>query len=82
MGKPAPRKMSRVTTAVAGESVVCFNVGGSREMYTYNVSSDTWALLPKCPYLQSSFVIVNDVLTAIGGWNSISMEHKKLVFIA
>ena len=48
MGKPAPIIMSRWSNAVAGVSVVYFNVGGCKVMYAYDVFSETWSLLPDC----------------------------------
>ena len=68
-GKPAPRKMYRFCNAVyeADKNVVYFNADGERDIYSYNTSSDLWTQLPDCPNQCSSFVVVNSMLTAIGG---------------
>ena len=68
-GKPAPRKMYRFCNAVyeADKNVVYFNADGERDIYSYNTSSDLWTQLPDCPNQYSSFVVVNNMLTAIGG---------------
>ena len=69
MGEPAPMKMRRYCNAVAGESVVYFNAGPSRDldMYSYDVNSKVWTRLPDCPCAYSSFAVVDNVLIAIGG---------------
>ena len=67
MGEPAPVKMRRYCNAVVGESVVYFNAGPSRDMYSYDVNSKVWTRLPDCPFEYSSFAVVDNVLIAIGG---------------
>ena len=67
MGEPAPVEMSRCCNAVVGESVVYFNAACSREMYSYDVNSKVWTRLPDCPYVFSSFAVVDNVLLSIGG---------------
>ena len=67
MGEPAPVEMSMFCNGVVGESVVYFNAACSREMYSYDVNSKVWTRLPDCPYVLSSFAVVDNVLLSIGG---------------
>ena len=39
------------------------------------MTEDKWEKLPQCPYLNSGLVVIDSVLTAVGGWN-ISYTNK------
>ena len=69
IGKPAPQNMSRWCNAAVhvDKTMVYFNVGGQTPVYSYNISNDLWTRLPDCPNWCSSFVVINNMLTAIGG---------------
>ena len=69
IGKPAPQNMSRRCNAAVhtDKTMVYFNVGGQTPVYCYNISNDLWTRLPDCPNWCSSFVVINNMLTAIGG---------------
>ena len=63
----APEKMYRCCNAAVSGSEMYFSVGGKHIMYSYNVNGELWSKLPDCPNLYSSFAVVNNLLTAIGG---------------
>ena len=66
-GKPAPNTMFRLCQAAVDNTKVYFNAGGHRDVYCYNITTDNWTSLPDCPNIGSSFVVINNMLTAIGG---------------
>ena len=74
----APKIMSRSCNAAVSGSEIYFNVGGKRTMYSYNINSELWFKLPDCPNEYSSFAVVNNLLTAIGGALSVSEKSNKL----
>ena len=66
-GKPAPKAMFRFCQATVDNTKVYFNADGSQSIYCYNISTDNWTSLPDCPNICCSFVVINNMLTAIGG---------------
>jgi hypothetical protein len=68
-GNPAPKAMFRYCQAAVDNAKVYFNADGCQSVYCYNASSDSWTQLPDYPNLFSSFVVINNMLTAIGGLN-------------
>ena len=68
-GKPAPKAMYRYCHAAVDSIRVYCNADGDRSIYCYNVSIDNWTRLPDCPNICCSFVVINNMLTAIGGLN-------------
>jgi serine/threonine protein kinase len=78
-GKPAPLKICRVCNAVVDKSMVYFNSGGGNGMQCYNRDSDLWTQLTWCPNTHSSFVIVNHILTAIGGLDA-DIHYSNVVY--
>ena len=81
-GKPAPEAMLRWCDAAVGDGEVYFNIGGTKTMYSYNINSDLWSQLPDCPYSHCSIVVIDNLLTAIGGYfrrqNSKKLYSNKL----
>ena len=75
-GKPAPRSMFRFCNAVMDKTVVYFNANGDNEIYSYNTSSDLWTRVADCPNMYSSFVVINNMLTAIGGIRDTLYSNK------
>ena len=67
-GKPAPEAMLRFCDAVVGDGEVYFNIGGKKTMYSYNIKSDLWSQLPDCPWSYCSIAVIDNLLTAIGGY--------------
>ena len=65
-GQPAPQNMSRWCNAVVDKNMVFFNACG-QTIYAYNVKDNLWSCLPDCPNWSSSFIVVNNMLAAIGG---------------
>ena len=66
----APQCIYRYCNAVVDKSKVYFNANGNEGIYCYNVNTDLWTQLPDCPKEYSSFVVINNMLTAIGGLSS------------
>jgi hypothetical protein len=66
-GQPAPKAMYRFCHAAVDNMKVYFNADGGRSVYCYDASSDSWTCLPDCPNECNSFVVINAMLTAIGG---------------
>ena len=64
-GGKAPFKMYRGAAVVDGGMAYFMHWFG--EMCSYNVSSNKWSKLPKCPYQYSSLAVINGQVTAIGG---------------
>jgi serine/threonine protein kinase len=72
-GNPAPKAMCRVSHAVVDNTKVYFN---DRSIYCYNMSNGSWTRLPDCPNEYSSFVVINSMLTAIGGVTGILYSNN------
>ena len=70
MGKPAPEEMYAWCDAVLADDVVYFKVSGRKTMYSYNINSELWSRLPDCRKNVSSFAVIDNQLTSIGGANS------------
>ena len=65
----APRGMKR-GAAVAHGSVGYFNPAGSRGVFAYDSEKDDWSKLPECPQTFFELAVINNLLTAVGGWPS------------
>ena len=61
-----PEKMLR-GTAVSDGKMVYFNSELSTKLYAYNSDTQQWSGLPDCPFSWSSLVIVQHMLTTVGG---------------
>ena len=81
-GKPAPEAMLRFCDAVIGHGEVYFNIGGTKTMYSYNINGGLWSQLPDCPNSNCSIAVIDNLLTAIGGYfrrqNSKKLYSNKL----
>ena len=66
-GEPAPKAMFRFCQAAVNNTKVYFNPDGHQSIYSYNISTDNWTSVPDCPNRFSSFVVINNMLTAVGG---------------
>ena len=69
--KSAPKEMYKWGNAAVGINEVYFNAGGEKTMYSYTIDSEQWSQLPDCPKFHSSFVVIDNLLTAIGGQSSL-----------
>ena len=67
-GKRAPRTMARGATVVEGNTVYISPLH-SYEVYSCHVISgdQQWSTLPRHPYLDFSLVLINGLLTSVGG---------------
>ena len=71
-GGRAPCEMYGEVSAVDG-SVAYFLPGGSKSIFAFAFAANEWSELPECPNSYVSLVMVNSLLTAIGGMTS---NHK------
>ena len=75
-GKPAPQRMYRCCNAAVNKTIVYFNIYAQKVVYCYNTRSDLWTRLPDCPNICSSFTVINNMLTAIGGAKNGQYSNK------
>ena len=64
--KKAPCVMRR-GSAVADLNIVYCSPSNSKSVYRYQLREDQWNDLPSCPYKNSGLVVIDGVLTAVGG---------------
>ena len=69
-GKRAPYTMFRYSDAVVDGNMVYVKNGATVEIYSYDVTTDSWSQLPNCAEQYSSLTIINGWLTTVGGGNS------------
>ena len=74
-GKRAPCKVSAPMNAALHANSVYIRPPG-RIMYMYSLNLLTWAQLPCCPTSNSPLVIVNDLLTLVGGYDKDHCTNK------
>ena len=70
----APCKMSRRNDAVVSKERNVY-ITYKSQIYEYRINH-CWNKLPKCPYDGYSIAIVNDLLTAIGGFHDSSITNQ------
>ena len=73
--KRAPPGMSR-GSSVTDNNFAYFTPYGSKEVYRYTINTDEWLHLPPCPHFHSALVIVDNELTAVGGYSGRSRTNK------
>ena len=73
--KTAPREMDR-GSAVADLNIVYCSPSHSNSVYRYQLREDQWNDLPSCPYMNSGLVVIDGVLTAVGGHNGFRWTNK------
>lgn len=61
-------------TCTANNHLCYFSTRWSEEVYVYNTATDCWSTLPKYPYKNFTLVVVNGLLTGVGGEDR---SHKK-----
>ena len=79
-GNDAPRKIYRFSDACTDGKRVYFR--DSRHIHTYDTISREWtqaARIPECPYGECSIVIIQNLLTTIGGVNSYHEVKNELL---
>ena len=67
-GRRAPREMCRWSDAVVNGSAVYIRVFNTHKVYTYIMPSKEWSRLPDSVYQNCPIVIINGLLTTIGGY--------------
>ena len=71
----APHGM-RGGSAAADHNYAYFRTCGSNEVYRYTISTDEWLRLPPCPHSSSALVIIDNELTAVGGYRGGNSTNK------
>ena len=66
-GKRAPCGINRSYDAVVDGNKVYFRNGGSKKIYSYDATSDSWSELPDCFHWNGSITVINGLLTTAGG---------------
>lgn len=74
----APCDMIKGSAVVDGNTAY-FNPDLSGMVYKYNSDDETWSVLPECPHMSFTLAVINHLLTAVGGWQSISTLTNKLI---
>ena len=64
--KKAPHRMSSYFNAAVDDSNIYIRLNGN-EIYAYTVKSSAWSQLPPCPNTHCPSVVINNLLTNIGG---------------
>ena len=72
--KKAPCEMIR-GSAVTDQMMTYCAPNSSDSFYRYTMTEDKWEKLPQCLYLNSGLVVIDSVLTAVGGWD-VSYTNK------
>ena len=73
--KKAPCGMYRGST-VTDLNIVYFSLSDSNSVYRYQLREDEWNDLPSCPYRDSGLVVIDGVLTAVGGHDGSRRTNK------
>ena len=63
-------------SAVTDQNVAYFTPYGSNKVYRYTISTDEWLSLPPCPHCNSALVIIDNELTAVGGYSGVNFTNK------
>ncbi len=70
VGGSAPVALCRWSDAVVTDSTIYFKNGYSSEVYAYDSVHYKWYQIVDCRCQGCSLVMVNGMLTAVGGWNA------------
>ena len=63
-------------SAIADLNNVYCSPSGSNSVYRYQLREDQWNDLPSCPYMNSGLVVIDVVLTAVGGRDGSRYTNK------
>ena len=66
-GKRAPCGMSRWFDAVMDGNTVYTRYRATVNIYSYDITSDSWSQLPDCIHRSGSIAVINGWLTTVGG---------------
>ena len=67
----APCKLSRGSCTANGNKVY-FNHNNDHQVFVYDSDGNTWLSLPECPYTDFGLVVINNLVTTVGGDTSTS----------
>lgn len=73
--RTAPETLWR-GAAATDQNIAYFTPGGLNKVYRCILSSDEWQELPRCPYDNPGLVVIDNVLTTIGGGNASGSTNK------
>ena len=79
-GEKAPCKMHCDFNAAVNSDTMYIRPGGLK-VYAYRMSTSTWSHLPNCPCTECPSVIVNSLLTIIGGTKDDTITNQLFSFI-
>ena len=71
--KKAPHGMFRGSAVTDQMMTYCIS---ENSLYRYTMTEDKWEELPQCPYRNSGLVVIDSVLTAVGGHDGRSFINK------
>lgn len=75
--KEAPCKMERESNAVVNGSIVYVQCS-DQEIHSYNAVNNSWSLIQSCPNLYCAIVVVNGLLTTVGGMSG--GDYSKILY--
>ena len=67
-GKRAPYQIYRYSVAVVDGNIVYVGVDGKVNIYSYDVTNDSWSQVPDCIHMNGSMAVINGWLTTVGGY--------------
>ena len=79
-GGRAPEKMYFGSCAADGH-VAYLRDDFTNNVHAHNAATGKWNTLPKCPHKDCALVVVNGVLTAVGGRDSSNNDTNKLLSV-
>ena len=68
--RTTPFKMYRSCDAVVNGNTLYLRAGGTVEIYSYDVATDSWSRLPDCAKQYCSITVISGCLTTVGGNDS------------
>ena len=68
-GKRAPFRLNRWCDVVVDGNTVYIRGGSSVNIYSYDVTSDSWSQLPDCVYGKGAIAIINGCLSTVGEYS-------------
>ena len=77
-GKRAPCRMYRYCNTVSDGNTVYVMKSSTGNIYSYDVTSDSWSQLPDCVYRDGSIAVINGCLTTVGGYSYPNRSNELL----
>ena len=66
--------------AVASHNTIYYISRGSNAVYYYQLDEDKWQRHSECPHCWTGLAIINELLTAVGGWGKSRKTNKLLTW--